>query len=176
MTCTHCRREIPEESSYCQACGAPQREASGGWQPRRLTRPRTGRRVAGVCAGLAEYLGVDVTFVRAAWVILSIVPGAILGGVLAYLLAWLIIPDGAFEAAEPATSRVLTRSRTDRRIAGVCGGLAEYFQVDPTPIRLLWIILSVVPGAIAGGLIAYALAWILMPNAPAALAPKPRPA
>jgi phage shock protein PspC (stress-responsive transcriptional regulator) len=45
-----------------------------------------------VCAGIAEYFEIDVVFVRAAWVALSIVPGAVIGGVLAYVLAWIIIP------------------------------------------------------------------------------------
>ena len=78
---------------------------------RRLTRSRADAKVAGVCAGLANYLDVDVTLVRAAWVVLSIVPGAVVGGLLAYLAAWLIVPEGA---AEPAVAdHRLTRSSTD---------------------------------------------------------------
>ena len=60
---------------------------------RRLTRSRTDRTIAGVCAGLAEYFGVDVVLVRLLWVILSIA-GAVIGGVIVYLAAWLIIPEG----------------------------------------------------------------------------------
>jgi phage shock protein C len=41
------------------------------------------------------------------------------------------------------------------KIAGVCGGLAEYFEVDATAIRLLWVVLSIFFGAILGGVIAY---------------------
>jgi phage shock protein C len=132
---------------------------------RRLTRARSQATVAGVCAGIADYFDVDVVLVRAAWVVFSIVPGAIIGGVIAYLAAWLVIPDGA--ASEPAPQgRRLTRSTTDSRVAGVCGGLAEYFGVDATPIRLLWIVVSVLFGAVIGGAIAYALAWIIIPRAP----------
>ena len=50
---------------------------------RRLTRSRTEGKVAGVCAGIANYFDVDVVLVRAAWVVFSIVPGAVIGGVLA---------------------------------------------------------------------------------------------
>ncbi|HHW15210.1 MAG TPA: PspC domain-containing protein [Firmicutes bacterium] len=57
----------------------------------------------------------------------------------------------------------LYRSRKDRMIAGVCGGLAEYLDVDPTLIRLLWILISL-PGAV--GVPMYILAWILVPQAP----------
>jgi phage shock protein PspC (stress-responsive transcriptional regulator) len=56
----------------------------------------------------------------------------------------------------------LTRSRYDRKIAGVCGGLAEYLDVDPTLVRLLWLTLVFVPPSV--GLIAYILAWIVIPR------------
>jgi phage shock protein PspC (stress-responsive transcriptional regulator) len=132
---------------------------------RRLTRSRTDGQIAGVCAGLAEYFAIDVVFVRAAWVVLSIVPGAIIGGVLAYLAAWLVMPESTEPAALP-TGKRLTRSMTDRKIAGVCGGLAEYYGVDATPIRLLWAILSILFGAVIGGVIAYLVAWAIIPRPP----------
>jgi phage shock protein C len=130
---------------------------------RRLTRSRTDGKIAGVCAGLADYFDVDVVLVRAAWVVLSIVPGAIIGGVLAYLAAWLVMP----EATEPASAphgRRLTQSANDRKIAGICGGLAEYFGVDATAVRLLWVVVSILCGAIVGGVIAYGVAWLIIPR------------
>ena len=130
---------------------------------RRLTRSRADGKIAGVCAGLASYLDVDVVLVRAAWVVFSIVPGVLVGGVLAYVAAWLVMP----EATEPATAppvRRLTRSATDKKIAGVCGGLAEHFNVDATPVRLLWVILSILCGAVVGGVIAYLVAWLIIPR------------
>jgi phage shock protein PspC (stress-responsive transcriptional regulator) len=130
---------------------------------RRLTRSRSHGQIAGVCAGIAEYFDVDVVLVRAAWVVFSIVPGAIIGGVLAYIAAWLVMPEATEPASVPAGQR-LTRSTTDKKIAGVCGGLAEYFGVDATPIRLLWVILSVLFGAVIGGVIAYAIAWLIIPR------------
>jgi phage shock protein PspC (stress-responsive transcriptional regulator) len=130
---------------------------------RRLTRSQTQGTIAGVCAGLADYFEVDVVFVRAAWVVLSIVPGAVIGGVIAYLAAWLVIPEGTEPASIPHERR-LTRSVTDKKIAGICGGLAEYFEVDATAVRLVWIILSVVFGAIIGGVIAYLVAWFIIPR------------
>jgi phage shock protein PspC (stress-responsive transcriptional regulator) len=132
---------------------------------RRLTRSRADGTLAGVCAGLAEYLEVDVVLVRAAWVVFSIVPGAIIGGVIAYLAAWLVIPE-ASEAVPSGPGRRLTRSLTDKKIAGVCGGLAEYFGVDATPIRVLWVILSILCGAIVLGVLAYLLAWLIIPRPP----------
>jgi phage shock protein PspC (stress-responsive transcriptional regulator) len=130
---------------------------------RRLTRSRTDVKIAGVCAGLADYLDVDVVLIRAAWLVFSIVPGAIVGGILAYLAAWLLIPETT-EPAPASHRRRLTRSASDVRIAGVCGGLAEYFEVDVTAVRLLWVVLSIVFGAIIGGVLAYVFAWLIIPK------------
>ena len=57
----------------------------------------------------------------------------------------------------------LYRSRTDKKIAGVCGGLAKYFDVDPVIIRLLWILFVLFGGA---GIILYIIAWIVVPLEP----------
>ena len=130
---------------------------------RRLTRSRTEGNIAGVCAGLAEYLEVDVVLVRAAWIAFSIVPGAIVGGVLAYLAAWLLMPESTGPASAPAGRR-LTRSASNRKIAGICGGLAEYFGIDATAIRLTWAVVSILFGAVIGGVIAYLLAWLIIPR------------
>lgn len=56
-----------------------------------LTRPRDGRMLAGVCAGFADYFGLDVTLVRVIWAVVAVITGG--AGVLAYLVAWVIIPD-----------------------------------------------------------------------------------
>jgi phage shock protein C len=131
---------------------------------RRLTRSRENGAIAGVCAGFADYLGVDVVLVRLLWVVLSIFPGAIVGGVIVYLAAWLIMPEGANSTLAHSAPR-LTRSATDKKIAGICGGMAEYFGVDATPIRLLWVVLSIFCGAVIGGVIAYLVAWLIIPRA-----------
>ncbi|MBC8435000.1 PspC domain-containing protein [archaeon] len=54
----------------------------------------------------------------------------------------------------------LYRSKTDKIIAGVCGGLGDYFEVDPVLIRLLWIFLIFGYGF---GVFAYLVAWIIIP-------------
>jgi phage shock protein C len=133
---------------------------------RRLTRSQQHGKIAGVCAGLADYFEVDVVLVRVIWMVLSIVPGAIIGGLLAYLAAWLVIP-AATEPASAPLERRLTRSATDKKIAGICGGLAEYFGVDATAVRLVWCILSILFGAVVGGVLAYVVAWFIIPRPPA---------
>ena len=64
------------------------------------------------------------------------------------------------------SGKQLTLSATNKKLAGVCGGLAEYLDVDATIVRLIWVALSVVPGGFIGGALAYFLAWIIIPKAP----------
>jgi phage shock protein C len=70
--------------------------------------------------------------------------------------------------------RKLYRSRTERMVAGVCGGLAEYFSVDTTVIRVLFLVITLFGGA---GLVVYVVMWILVPDAskapPTTSAPPP---
>jgi phage shock protein C len=54
----------------------------------------------------------------------------------------------------------LRRSRTERMIAGVCGGIAEYLNVDPTIVRLIWVLIAFLAGA---GVLLYIIMWIIMP-------------
>jgi phage shock protein C len=61
----------------------------------------------------------------------------------------------------------LYRSKSNRWIGGVCGGLGDYFNVDPTAIRLLFVLASLLLGAVVGGIIVYAIMWILIPEEPA---------
>jgi phage shock protein C len=115
-----------------------------------------------VCAGIAAYFDIDVTAVRLGWVVFSIVPGALFGGLVAYLVAWAIIPAASgVPAIGPRPT--LHRSTTDRQLAGVCGGIAEYFCIDSTMVRLAWAFLTLFPGAIVLGVIAYIIAWAVMP-------------
>ena len=57
----------------------------------------------------------------------------------------------------------LTRSIQDKKIGGVCGGFAEYLDLDPTLVRLVWVMAAFFVG---WGFIAYLVAWIVMPYGP----------
>jgi phage shock protein PspC (stress-responsive transcriptional regulator) len=164
MNCGRCGREVETDSAYCRFCGAQLGTPPPIGGRRLVRRPDEGR-IAGVCAGMAEYFDTDVTIVRLAWIVLAIVPGAIIGGVIAYAAAWLIMPASLVPAPPRTTSRRLVRSATDRHIAGVCGGLAAYFGIDSTVMRLTWVILTIVPGAIVFGIVVYVIAWLIMPDA-----------
>jgi phage shock protein C len=57
-------------------------------------------------------------------------------------------------------TRKLYRSRTDRKLAGVCGGLAQYLGLDATAIRVIFVVLAVLGGS---GLVIYLAMWVLVP-------------
>ena len=61
------------------------------------------------------------------------------------------------------SEKKLYLSSTDKKIGGVCGGIAEYLGMDPTLIRILWVIFAF---AVGSGILAYIIAWMLMSNKP----------
>ncbi len=58
----------------------------------------------------------------------------------------------------------LYRSGKERILGGVCGGIAEHFETDPTLIRLLWILLTFI--SFGAGILFYIIAWIIIPRNP----------
>lgn len=92
MYCTKCGVQLDETSRYCGQCGA-----ATGLAPvtlpvyHRLERPLEGRKIAGVCAGLANYWGVDPTLVRVVFVALAIFPA--LPAIIPYIGCWIIMPN-----------------------------------------------------------------------------------
>jgi phage shock protein PspC (stress-responsive transcriptional regulator) len=63
----------------------------------------------------------------------------------------------------PPPQRRFARFSFDKKIAGVCGGVARYFDVDPTLVRALWLLCVLLGGT---GLLAYIILWIVMPLDP----------
>jgi phage shock protein C len=94
--CAGCGKALGDDARFCSACGQP---IGGSTRPARLPlmRPRTGRKVAGVCQGLANYMGWDVTLLRVITVILSLVTFPL--GIIAYLIFWLVVPEEPFPVA-----------------------------------------------------------------------------
>ena len=87
MYCNLCGKAIAEDARYCSNCGAFVGQSS---RPRALVRPRSERKIAGVCMGLARHLDVDVTLIR----LLTLVGALFTGiGFIAYLIAWIVIPE-----------------------------------------------------------------------------------
>jgi len=106
MFCTGCGNQINEGDKFCPQCGAPNAEmepAPEAYQagpPKKLVRPMNQKSIAGVCAGWANYLGVDITLMRVVWLCTAIFTGI---GFIAYLICWIVMPQdwGPAPAAEP---------------------------------------------------------------------------
>ncbi len=81
-------------------------------------------------------------------------------GALLYLILSKVRGDEVVKSKNIKGKR-LFRSKKDRMIAGVCGGIAEYLDMDSTVIRLLWVLFTLMGGA---GVIAYIIAWIIVPE------------
>jgi phage shock protein C len=62
-----------------------------------------------------------------------------------------------------ADTKRLTRSRTERWVGGVCGGIGNYFDLDPTVIRVAFVLLALILG---GGLLIYLILWLIIPLEP----------
>lgn len=72
-------------------------------------------------------------------------------------------PDSRDDDSKGGVKKKLSRSRSDKMIGGVCGGMADYFDIDPTIVRLLMCLL-LIPGGL--GLAAYVVMWIVIPLEP----------
>jgi len=69
---------------------------------------------------------------------------------------------------QPPAPKKLMRSRADRKIAGVCAGMGHYLDLDVTLVRLVWVLVTILAG-IFPGVVVYVLAWIVVPEEPAAI-------
>ena len=80
-------------------------------------------------------------------------------------LAWIVGTHR--ERHPPGRDPQAVPSRSNRQVAGVCGGLAQYFNLDATLIRILLVVLAVLGGS---GIVPYLVMWIIVPNEPPAAA------
>ena len=95
MYCNACGKNIPDDANLCAYCG---RSVGYHAVTKRLMRPREGRKVAGVCAGFANYFDLDATLVRLVWLVIVIFGGT---GLLAYIIGWIVMPEEPLALAVP---------------------------------------------------------------------------
>jgi phage shock protein PspC (stress-responsive transcriptional regulator) len=109
MICPNCQKDIAAGSRFCYNCGAKQPEAPAAssvppaYAPpmrKRLVRSTNDRKLAGVCAGVADYFDIDTTLVRVLWLLATLVPGP---NILAYIILWIAVPEGPTGTAAWAT-------------------------------------------------------------------------
>ncbi|GAB3584869.1 PspC domain-containing protein [Hymenobacter daeguensis] len=152
-------------------------------EPKRLYRDMANRKVAGVAAGIAQYFAVNPLWIRLAFVFGTAFTPAIniwsrhnvnvsLGGwvTLAYIILWILLPKRYDAPAHPEAllntgplaGRRLFRDTGTGKVAGVAAGLAAYFNVDVTLVRVIML-----AGLFAGGFtfLLYIILWIVLPEA-----------
>jgi phage shock protein C len=99
MFCTRCGFQCREDDRFCSRCGT----RTGAGVTEALSKPllldKANKKIAGVCAGFARYLEVDVILVRVVWLCVALTAGI---GVLAYLAAWIIMPADSGLVYRPA--------------------------------------------------------------------------
>ncbi len=96
MFCSKCGNPLTPGSRFCSSCGAPYTVQNPGSYPpqsSQLVRPRTPRVIAGVCSGLALHYGWDITITRLILVLCVLFAGT---GILAYIIAWIVIPESPY--------------------------------------------------------------------------------
>ena len=95
MICPNCQKDIAIGSKFCYNCGAKQPETPApGFSPqtggkKKLMRSSTDKKIAGVCAGLADYFDMDPTVIRVLWLVAVLCAGT---GILAYIILWIVLP------------------------------------------------------------------------------------
>jgi phage shock protein C len=104
MFCTSCGHALKEEDRFCPQCGLTTSKVAVAPQPsgppKRLVRPMHKKSIAGVCAGFADYLEVDLTLMRIIWLCAAIFTGV---GFIAYLVCWIVMPKD-YAATDPRPS------------------------------------------------------------------------
>lgn len=101
MYCNYCGKAIQDDANVCAYCGT---RVGSVLARKRLIRPRANRKVAGVCAGFAEYFDLDITLVRVVW-LMSVFVGVGLS-LIAYVIAWIVIPEEPLRLAAPVAQQV----------------------------------------------------------------------
>jgi phage shock protein PspC (stress-responsive transcriptional regulator) len=164
-------------------------QAPGDDQPRRLYRDLAHRKIAGVCAGLAQYFRVNPLVVRLIFLALVLLPNVLgvydhvpgtgmfrhrfdFGGLalIGYIILWIVLPkrDDApapidtLDFGGSLTGRKLFRDVDSGKVGGVSAGLAAYFRTDVVLVRVLFLLSLFLGGS---GFIIYLILWVVVPEA-----------
>lgn len=120
------------------------------------------KKFLGVCGGLADYLNVDPTLIRIAVACLAIYT-AVIPALIIYVVLSFVFPQQPEGYTVVARDKKLMKSQKNKKISGVCGGLAEYFGIDATIVRLIFALCVLFIGF---GLAIYIVCLALMPSEP----------
>ncbi len=174
------KAQLSGEQTKSNASSSQQKSsATNTDEPRRFYRDENHKVLGGVCSGIANYFSIDPVIVRVVFLITTFGAGF---GFLAYIILWVAAPSSASKVIGSQRKR-LFRDAEDKILAGVCSGLAQYFNISVWIPRLLFLIpfisfvfrsshwgwwgfphflsLSFSPGA----LFIYIIFWLVIPEA-----------
>ena len=131
---------------------------------KQITKSQQDRKIAGISGGLGEHTSVPAWLWRVMFIISSFVYGI---GIVLYILFWIFMPEGTRQTDTDNSSKnnwldQLTKSETDKKIGGICGGLGDITSVPSWCWRILFVASSLIYGF---GFGLYILLWIFMPDA-----------
>ena len=120
------------------------------------------KKFLGVCGGVADYFNVDATLIRIAVACIALYT-AIIPTLIVYVVLSFVFPHQPEGYTTVNSSKRLLKSSDNKKISGVCAGLAKYFGIDATIIRLVFALSMLVFGF---GLTIYIVCLVLMPSEP----------
>ena len=120
------------------------------------------KKFLGVCSGLADSLGLDPTIIRIAVACLALYT-AIIPALIVYVVMSFVFPQAPEDYKAAVVEKKLMKSQDNKKISGVCAGLAKYFGMEPTVMRLIFALCMLFIGF---GLTIYIVCLALMPAEP----------
>ena len=131
---------------------------------KQLTKSQQDKKIAGICGGFGEHTSIPAWFWRVMFILTTFIYGV---GAMLYILFWIFMPSDTIQAdinysAKKNWLNQLTKSETDKKIGGICGGLGDNSSVPSWCWRILFVASSLVYGL---GIGLYILLWIFMPEA-----------
>ena len=128
-----------------------------------ITRERWDKKIGGVLGGLGRYFNIDPTILRLLAILICIFT-AVVPLLIAYVIAWALIPLGPTVYIK-FNCRRLYRSDKDKKIAGICGGIAKFVSIDSTIIRFSVVAIMIFTGFLPL-LITYFVGSLIIPTEP----------
>jgi len=131
---------------------------------KRLSKSQQDKKIVGICGGLGEHTSIPAWFWRVMFIVSAFIYGI---GIMLYVLFWIFMPSDKAQAEKSFSSKnnwlhQLTKSVTDKKIGGICGGLGDNTSVPSWCWRILFVVSSFIYGF---GIALYVLLWIFMPSA-----------
>jgi len=152
-------QEFGGESTQAESSQKYRESSGSSTTAKKLIRDQKRKILGGVCAGLAHYFNIDPVWPRLLFALLVL--GSYGGLLIVYIIFWIVLPASE-ELEEESNIKKMFRDTEKKVIGGVAGGIAAFFGVDITVIRVLFVVFAFFGGL---GLLTYIILWIALPEA-----------